>query len=472
MGTLRMTTSFSTLSLSAEFLANLDTLGYHTMTPVQAASLPHALAGRDLIVQAHTGSGKTASFGIGMLQKLNPALFAVQGLVLCPTRELADQVAQELRRLARGIGNIKILTLTGGVSMRPQVASLEHGAHVVVGTPGRLRDHLSRRTLDLKRVTTLVLDEADRMTDMGFYEDIAAIARECPDWRQTLMYSATYPDDIRAASAALLRDPLQIEVASEGGGARIEQRFYEAGLGARDAAVAALLRHEKPVSAIVFCNTKVHCQELAGLLRDQGFSALALYGELEQRDRDEILLLFANRSCSVLVATDVAARGLDIADLDVVINAGMPKDPDTYVHRIGRTGRAGATGLALSVCTPGDKKWVAAVETLQGVPAAWQPLPDPDAEEAAAPAPMVTLCVAGGKKDKLRPADLLGALTGEAGLTREQVGKINIFQFASYVALERSCAPAALRQLGKDSPLGAEFGCIKGRNFKMRLLDV
>jgi ATP-independent RNA helicase DbpA len=468
-----MSTSFSSLSLSAPFLANLATLGYHEMTPVQAASLPHALAGRDLIVQAHTGSGKTASFGIGMLQKLNPALFAVQGLVLCPTRELADQVAQELRRLARGIGNIKILTLTGGVSMRPQVASLEHGAHVVVGTPGRLRDHLSRSTLDLKRVTTLVLDEADRMTDMGFYEDIAAIARECPKWRQTLMYSATYPDDIRAASAELLRDPLQIEVAaSEGGGARIEQRFYEAGLGTRDAAVATLLRHEKPVSAIVFCNTKVHCQELAGLLREQGFSALALYGELEQRDRDEILLLFANRSCSVLVATDVAARGLDIADLDVVINAGMPKDPDTYVHRIGRTGRAGATGLALSVCTPGDKKWVAAVEALQGVPAAWQPVPDAAAEEAAAPAPMVTLCVAGGKKDKLRPADLLGALTGEAGLTREQVGKINITQFASYVALERSCAPAALRRLAQDSPLGAEFGCIKGRNFKMRVLDV
>jgi ATP-dependent RNA helicase DbpA len=468
-----MSTPFSTLPLAAPFLANLVTLGYETMTPVQAASLPPALNGRDLIVQAHTGSGKTASFGIAMLQKLNPALFAVQGLVLCPTRELADQVAQELRRLARGIGNIKILTLTGGVSMHPQIASLEHGAHIVVGTPGRLRDHLSRSTLDLKRISMLVLDEADRMTDMGFYDDIAAIARECPQWRQTLMYSATYPADIQAASAELMREPERIEVvASEGAGALIEQRFYEAGFGDRDAAVAALLAHEKPVSAIVFCNTKVHCQELAGLLRERGFSALALYGELEQRDRDEILLLFANRSCSVLVATDVAARGLDIADLDIVINAGMPKDPDTYVHRIGRTGRAGATGLSLSVCTPGDKKWVAAVQALQGVPAQWHPLPDLVEGEHAAPAPMVTLCVSGGKKDKLRPADLLGALTGEAGLTREQVGKINIFQFASYVALERSCAQAALRRLAQDSKLGAEFGAIKGRNFKMRVLDV
>jgi ATP-independent RNA helicase DbpA len=468
-----MTTPFSALPLAAPFLANLSQLGYHTMTPVQAASLPDALAGRDLIVQAQTGSGKTASFGIGMLNKLNPALFAVQGLVLCPTRELADQVANELRRLARGIGNIKIITLTGGVSLRPQAASLEHGAHIVVGTPGRVRDHLSRRTLDLKRIHTLVLDEADRMTDMGFYDDIAAIARECPAWRQTLLYSATYPDDIRAATSALLRDPLEIAVEREPEAARIEQRFYEIDPEQRDAAVANVLMHEQPVSAIAFCNTKVHCQELADLLRAQGFSALALYGELEQRERDEILLLFANRSCSVLVATDVAARGLDIAGLDLVINAGMPKDPEVYVHRIGRTGRAGESGLALSLCTRGDKKWVALVEQLQDMQAEWHALPaPPDAGESAPPAPMVTLCVAGGKKDKLRPADLLGALTGDAGLTREQVGKINITQFASYVALERNIAGQAFERLSNGNPLGPDFGAIKGRNFRMRFVEV
>lgn len=458
---------FSTLPLGERFLANLSTLGYHEMTPVQAASLPHALAGRDLLAQAQTGSGKTAAFGIGMLHKLNAALFAVQGLVLCPTRELADQVAQELRRLARGVGNIKILTLTGGVALRPQAASLEHGAHIVVGTPGRVRDHLARRTLDLKRVHTLVLDEADRMTDLGFYDDIAAIASACPNWRQTLLFSATWPQAVRESSASLLRDPVEVTVEAKLEENRIEQRFYEVAFDERDAAVARLLRHERPVSTIVFCNTRVHCQELEEKLRADGCPALALYGDLEQRDRDEILLLFANRSCSVLVATDVAARGLDITGLDMVINAGMPPDPEVYVHRIGRTGRAGAAGLAASLCTPGDKRRVGLVSEAPD----WRALPQAEDDLPFDPAPMVTLCVAGGKKDKLRPADLLGALTGDAGLTREQVGKINITQFASYVALERTVAALAFEKLSAGNRLGPDFGNIKGRSFRMRFLD-
>jgi ATP-independent RNA helicase DbpA len=184
-------TAFSSLQLDPRFLANLTQLGYTQMTAVQASTLPLALAGRDLIAQAKTGSGKTAAFGIGMLLGLNPTLFAVQGMVICPTRELADQVANELRRLARGIGNVKVVTLTGGIPMRPQIATLEFGAHIVVGTPGRIRDHLQRKTLDLARLRTLVLDEADRMTDMGFYDEIAAIVRECPARRQTLLFSAT-----------------------------------------------------------------------------------------------------------------------------------------------------------------------------------------------------------------------------------------------------------------------------------------
>jgi ATP-independent RNA helicase DbpA len=468
-----MSTAFTALPLTAPFTANLANLGYRTMTPIQAASLPAVLQGRDLIAQAKTGSGKTAAFGIGILHKLNPTLFAVQGLVLCPTRELADQVAGELRRLARGVGNVKVLTLTGGGAMRPQVASLEFGAHIVVGTPGRIRDHLARRTLDLARMQTLVLDEADRMTDMGFIDEIERIVAHCPARRQTLLFSATYPDDIRQATAHFLRDPLEVAVQAQHESAQIEQRFYEIGFDGRDAALARLLKHFKPASALVFCNTKARCRELVDSLRAQGFSALALHGDLEQRERDETLLLFANRSCSVLVATDVAARGLDIAGLPVVINADVSKDPQVHIHRIGRTGRAGETGLALTLCAPNEKKWVGLIEANQDAPAAWHKLDElGEHPEPAAPAPMVTLCVAAGKKAKLRPGDLLGALTGEAGLTREQVGKIHIVDFASYVALERNVAEQAYARLNAGNPLGPDFGNIKGRSFRMRFLVV
>jgi len=465
--------SFTALPLDPRFLANLATLGYNNMTQVQAETLPAVLEGRDLIVQAKTGSGKTAAFGIGLLQRLNPAWFAIQGLVLCPTRELADQVANELRRLARGVGNVKILTLTGGVSMRPQIASLEHGAHIVVGTPGRIRDHLGRATLDLSKVQTLVLDEADRMTDMGFYDEIAGIVSATPERRQTLLFSATYPDDIRFATAGFLRDPLEVTVEGKHSAEKIAQRFYEIGFDGRDEAVARLLRHYRPVSALAFCNTKVRCRELAEALRAQGISALALYGELEQHERDEILVLFANRSCSVLVATDVAARGLDITDLDTVINVDVSKDPEVHVHRVGRTGRAGGSGMAHTLCAPNEKKWVRLVEEYQDQPAVWAEIDSLGGlDQPAAAAPMVTLNIAGGKKAKLRPGDLLGALTGDAGLTKEQVGKINIGEFNSYVALDRSVARAAVERLAAGQAPGPDFGAIKGRWFKMRFIEV
>lgn len=488
-------TAFSSLPLAPAMLANLSQLGYHEMTTIQACSLPPVLEGRDLIAQAKTGSGKTAAFGIGILHKLNPAYFAIQALVLCPTRELADQVANELRRLARALGNIKILTLTGGMPMRPQMASLEHGAHIIVGTPGRIRDHLGRASINLATVQTLVLDEADRMTDMGFYEEIAGIVSACPQRRQTLLFSATYPDDIRKASAEFLRQPMEVMITSQHDNSRIEQRFYEVGFDERNGAVAKLLLHFQPVSTLAFCNTKIHCRELAAELQAQGFSALALYGELEQRERDEILVLFANQSCSVLVATDVAARGLDIQSLSAVINVDVSKDSEVHVHRIGRTGRGSERGLALTLCAPNEKKWVKAIEEYQKAPVAWFNLKQLAEENAegednadgiatgsavtgmakagvAKPAPMRTLCVMGGKKDKLRPGDLLGALTGDAGLSKEQVGKINVFEFMTYVALERSVAKQAFARLNKGNPLGPEFGSIKGKSFKMRFIDL
>ncbi|WP_197457381.1 ATP-dependent RNA helicase DbpA [Crenobacter luteus] len=458
-----MTDLFSSLPLPAAQLANLERLGYATMTPIQAASLPALLAGRDLIARAQTGSGKTAAFGLGLLARLNPRYFGTQALVLCPTRELADQVAKEIRRLARFADNIKVLTLCGGSPIAPQRISLEHGAQVVVGTPGRVLDHVERGTLKLDSLKTLVLDEADRMVDMGFYDEMARIADACPRARQTLLFSATYPDAIRQQSARFLADPLEVSVEAQHGDERIAQTFYEVEPEARAAAVARLLRHHRPESAIAFCNTKARCRELVDALSGEGIAALALSGELEQRERDEVLVRFANKSCTLLVATDVAARGLDIAGLDLVINVDLTPDPEVHVHRIGRTGRAGESGRAVSLATPLDGRRAAQIEDYLGRPLVWAKLAElpPSAPAPLTPA-MVTVQILGGRKDKVRPGDILGALTGEAGLPGSAVGKIALFDHVSYVAVERGAAKKALKRLAE--------GGIKGRTAKARLI--
>ena len=397
---------FTQLGLAAPVLANLARLGYHLMTPIQAASLPVALAGDDLIAQAKTGSGKTAAFGLPLLQRLDPRHFAVQAMVLCPTRELAEQVSQEIRRLARFEENIKVLSLCGGSPIRPQVDSLAHGAHVVVGTPGRLMDHLSRGSLKLDALATLVLDEADK----------------------------------------------------------IRQRFYEVAPDQRLHAVGLLLRHYRPVSTLAFCNTKQQCRDLIDVLHAEGFHVLALHGELDQRDRDQVMVQFANRSCSVLVATDVAARGLDIAKLEAVINVDVTPDPEAHIHRIGRTGRADEDGWALSLVGPSEKNRVASIARANGFEPQWESLAELHAEDQPVPQPpMVTLQILGGRKEKIRPGDVLGALTGEAGFTASQIGKINVNEQSTYVAVARGIARQALKRLLD--------GRIKGKKVRVRLLD-
>lgn len=455
--------SFATLALSPATLENLARLGYHEMTAIQAASLPPALLGKDLIAQAKTGSGKTAAFALALLANLNARRFAVQSLVLCPTRELADQVTTEIRRLARAEDNIKIVTLSGGVPLRGQTTSLEHGAHVVVGTPGRVLDHLERGNLQLDALNTLVLDEADRMLDMGFVDDIAKVARQCPAERQTLLFSATYPEGIAKLAAQFLRTPVTVKVEAQHASAQIEQRWYQVRESERLPTVAKLLDHFRPASTLAFCNTKARCRELVELLQAQGYSALALHGDLEQRDRDQVLVRFANRSCSVLVATDVAARGLDVAGLAAVINVDVTPDAEVHVHRIGRTGRAGETGLALSLASLDEMGAVGRIEQLQGRESKWHELAEltPHGGERLLPA-MATIHIQGGRKEKIRPGDVLGALTADLGYTREQVGKIDINEFATYVAVERSIAGEVVARLNE--------GRIKGRGVKARLL--
>jgi ATP-dependent RNA helicase DbpA len=455
--------SFNQLPLSPAMLANLQQLGYLSMTPIQAASLPLALAGQDLIAQAKTGSGKTAAFGLPLLTKLNPRRFAVQALILCPTRELADQVTQEIRRLARAEENIKILTLCGGATMRPQMSSLEHGAHIVVGTPGRIMDHLERGSLNLEALNTLVLDEADRMLDMGFFDDIAKVAKACPKERQTLLFSATYPEGIAKLSRQFLRNPQEVKLLEQHEGSKIRQRFYEVRPDQRLAAVALLLNHYRPVSTLAFCNTKQQCRDLLELLRKQGIHALTLHGELEQRERDQVLVQFANRSCSVLVATDVAARGLDIDQLEAVINVDIAFEPEVHIHRIGRTGRVDQEGWAFSLASGNEMERVQNIEKLQGNAAEWHPLSElKHAAGDVLEPPMVTLQILGGRKEKIRAGDVLGALTGDAGFTREQIGKINVTEFSTYVAVERKIAREALRKLND--------GKVKGKRVKVYFL--
>ena len=457
-------TSFATLPLSPATLTNLERLGYLEMTAIQAASLASALLGKDIIAQAKTGSGKTAAFALTLLANLNARRFAVQSLVLCPTRELADQVTTEIRRLARADDNIKVVTLCGGVPLRGQLATLEHGAHIVVGTPGRVMDHLERGSLKLDALNTLVLDEADRMLDMGFFDDIVTVAKQCPKQRQTLLFSATYPDGIAKLAAQFMREPLTVKVQAQHAGGQIEQRWYQVQDSERGEAVSLLLNHFRPASALAFCNTKAQCRRLVTALQEQGFSALALYGELEQRERDQVLVQFANRSCSVLVATDVAARGLDIANLAAVINVDVTPDTEVHIHRIGRTGRAGETGLVLNLVSMDEMGSVGKIELLQGRESAWHQLADlkPTGRGKLVP-PMVTLHIQGGRKEKIRPGDVLGALTADLGYTREQVGKIDVNEFSTYVALERSVAHDAARRLND--------GRIKGKSVKVRLLE-
>jgi ATP-independent RNA helicase DbpA len=456
-------TAFSSLPLSDAMLANLESLGYAEMTPIQAQSLPVILKGMDLIAQAKTGSGKTAAFGIGLLNPLNPRFFGCQALVMCPTRELADQVAKEIRRLARSADNIKVLTLCGGVPFGPQIGSLEHGAQIIVGTPGRIQQHLAKGTLKLDGLNTLVLDEADRMLDMGFYDSIAEIISHTPDRRQTLLFSATYPSSIKQLSASFMRDPQRVKAEAMHDDTQIEQRFYEISPEERMDAVVKVLASARPESAVAFCFTKQQCQEVVEHLTANGISAGALNGDLEQKDRDQILAMFANRSLSVLVATDVAARGLDIDALDMVINVELARDSETHIHRVGRTGRAGAKGVAVSLVAPPEAHRAQAVEKLQQGALTWHPLSSlkPMAGEPLQP-PMITLCIGAGRKDKLRPGDILGALTGDAGIPGSAVGKIAIFDFQAYVAVERSAAKQALSRLNS--------GKIKGRTLRVRAL--
>ena len=438
------------------------------MTPIQAQSLPLMIAGKDVIAQAKTGSGKTAAFGLALLNKLEVKKFRVQTLVLCPTRELADQVAKEIRKLARAIHNIKVLTLCGGTPMGPQIGSLEHGAHIIVGTPGRIEDHLKKGRLNLDNLTTLVLDEADRILEMGFQDALDLIFSLCPKHKQTLLFSATFPEQIQPLTERFMNSPVTVKVESTHQESTINQHFYQVNDNSeRLLAVRLLLQQFQRESSVIFCNTKLECQQLADELTNYGFSAVALHGDLEQKDRDQTLVRFANKSVAILVATDVAARGLDIDALDAVINYHIAHDPEIHVHRIGRTGRAGATGVALSLISHKEAHKVIRLEDYIEQSIVVEDLPDEIVLNHDIVKPnMITLQIDGGKKQKLRPGDILGALTSDKNsqqkISADQVGKIAMFPIRAYVAVDHKVANIALKKISE--------GKMKGRNFRVRKL--
>ena len=451
---------FSNLPLTKEMLHNLNEIGYKQMSDIQAQSLPFILEGKDVIAQAKTGSGKTAAFGIGLLHKLQVKKFRVQSLILCPTRELSDQVARELRMLAKFSHNIKILTLCGGVAFGPQLGSLRHGAHIIVGTPGRILKHLKKDSLSLEDVDTLVLDEADRMLDMGFSEEINEVLEFVPKSRQTLLFSATYTDEILGISASIQNSALHVKTTATEIANKIEERFYEVGNSDKIKTVIDILSNFKPQNVIIFANTKVEVDEIAKRLQESKIDALAIHGDLEQYDRNDVLVQFANKSCPVLVATDVAARGLDIKELSMVINYDLPHSQETYTHRIGRTARAGAEGLAFTLFSAyeeekadeykNDSRIFESSKTLKPVSGFFMKPQN------------ITLVIEGGKKDKVRAGDILGALTGEAGLSGSSIGKIDIYDRQSYVAIEASKIDEAHEKL--------KNGKIKGKKFSVWIL--
>ena len=454
-------TDFASLELSPELLTTLSELGYKQMTLVQAESLPAMIAGQDVLAQAKTGSGKTAAFGLQLLGKLDADSFATQALVLCPTRELADQVTNELRRLARGIGNVKMLTLCGGAPLRRQKKSLLRSPHVIVATPGRLLKLLRDGDVSFENLQTLVLDEADRMLDMGFEEDVHAIIDYVPKQRQTLLFSATFPEAVADISQRVQQNPTLVDVTESESAPSIQQTWCSVEETNRDGQLLRALLAWGGELNLVFCNTKIDCKHVTAFLQQRDVSAISLHGDLDQKQRDQALIRFKNRSVSVLVATDVAARGLDVESVDAVFNYELPPEPDVYVHRIGRTARAGESGVAVSLVADRETRRLLAIEDgLAGASIMSRKIPDSNRRRM--PAAMTTIEVNGGKANKLRPGDLLGALTAAGGIPGPAVGKIDVLRSLAFVAVESAVASKAARQLDGQP--------VKGRRYRARLI--
>ncbi|CAA6798748.1 MAG: ATP-dependent 23S rRNA helicase DbpA [uncultured Sulfurovum sp.] len=447
-------TTFQDLTLPTNLLENLDSLGYKHPTPIQEQTIPLLQEDKDLIAQAKTGSGKTLAFLVPLILKLDETEHFPQALIIAPTRELCEQIAGEANKLARYKKDVKVITLYGGTSLTRQVASLAKGADILIGTPGRLLDHFSRETIHLGQIKTLILDEADRMLDMGFADDILKLVSNLPKQRQSILFSATYPENIDKLTKVILTNPIEVKIATKEKEVDIEEFVYS--VDDKDKALLTTLKHFQPNLALVFCNTKVKTAEVSEALREKGFDVATMNGDLEQYERQEMLLQFANGSLPVLVATDLAARGLDVDGIDLVINYDTPMKTEDYTHRIGRTGRADKSGLAVTLCDEYGLRKLSEIK------------PELNVEKISTLSPnknfymqgeVATLCIDGGKKKKVRAGDILGTLCKDIGIDNKDIGKINVYATHSYVAIKKSVVKKAFN--------GLKNGKIKGKKLRV-----
>ena len=457
------TNEFRSLNFSAGLLRVIEEMGFTEMTPIQAASIPALLQGQDLIGQSHTGSGKTAAFIIPILQKIQIEVREPQALILCPTRELCDQVLKECRKFSKAFPGLQTVALVGGQPYPPQTQALNNGVHVIVGTPGRTLEHLRRNQFKASQLKTLVLDEADRMLDEGFADEMTAIIEELPQKKQTIFFSATFPESIEALSRKYQKNAVRVTIDKDvQDSPQIKQYLYEAESPQKIDTLLRILQRHPSACTLVFCRMKTTVAEIGEKLANMNVSSQVLHGDLSQPERDRATALFRNGSARILVATDVAARGLDIEMLELVINVDLPVSPEVYIHRIGRTGRAGRQGTAVSIATAFEALKIMEIEQATGVRMIRQNLGFENQHGLGAEFQKTstkTIQIAGGKIDKLRAGDILGALTAQPGaLLATDIGKIEIHERFSLVAVTTPVAEKALQKLRTTK--------IKGKKFK------
>ncbi|MGN0276184.1 MAG: DEAD/DEAH box helicase [Hominisplanchenecus sp.] len=509
------TVKFEDLGLDTRILRAITEMGFEEPSPIQAKAIPEVMSGRDVIGQAQTGTGKTAAFGIPLLQKIDPKNRKLQAIVLCPTRELAIQVADEIRRLCKFMHGIKVLPVYGGQDISIQIRSLKGGVQLVIGTPGRVMDHLRRHTLKFDELHTIVLDEADEMLNMGFREDIETILKDAPQERQTILFSATMPQPILDITRNYQKDAVMVRVVKKELTVKnIDQYYYEVKQKNKEEVLSRLIDMYNPKLSLVFCNTKKRVDELTEALKGRGYFAEGLHGDLKQSQRDRVMKGFRTGKTEILIATDVAARGIDVDDVEAVFNYDLPQDDEFYVHRIGRTGRAGRVGKAFTFVVGREvyklkdiqrycktKIYAQPVPSLNDVTAIrlekvmeeideiiknedlrsmmrvierqineedytamdiaaaflkksmgefeqnTLPKREDDFGDTGAEEGMVRLFINIGKKQKVRPGDILGAVAGESGIPGKLVGTIDMYDKYTFVEVPRENAADVLRAM-------------------------